>query len=314
MPLSTVNLPWLNHNSQRAYPLSESVTREDQSGDFTLPDDLILALYFPIHAGLSVSVEKFYLQSVAVFPTGLSVSLGYDDNSEAPPTVATALVPLATHAEYKSYRLVGEGDFEDCVGKVVIGAPDAVRALPGGLYVFDPAAAYLDTDCIRPSARGLSSLSIRSGGETSRRYYGDVELVAGTNFRLTVSTVDGVQKVRLDAISGEGLNQECDCAGATPTSVIRTINNIPPKANGDFTLGASNCTEVTSVTGGVKFRNTCSQPCCGCPELEVLTSRMEKFGAGAVTLQNFANRLESQSAIFNSVVLGSKLGDAPCGA
>ena len=58
MPIGIWNLEWLNHNSQRSYPLAEDATKTDITGTFTLPDDFILGLYFPIHAGLDVDVEN----------------------------------------------------------------------------------------------------------------------------------------------------------------------------------------------------------------------------------------------------------------
>lgn len=313
MPLSTFDVPWLNSNSMRAYPIDERVDRKDVSGDFQLPDDVLLALYFPIHAGLSVESERFYVQSIAVFPVGLTVTLGYDDGSESPPAVATAQVPLATHTEYRSYPLYGSGDFGDCVGKAVFGTPAAISALPGGFYRFPSSSTRLDSDAIRPSLKGISSVAVRSGGETGKRYYGDIEIFAGNNTRVSASVVGGVQKIRLDAISGEGLSKSCDCAGETPTTAIKTINNISPKPDGDFELSAANCTEVAAVVNGIKFTNTCSQPCCGCPELETISRQLTKFGQGKVTLENFVNRLEGQQSIFSTTVLGSKLGDAPCG-
>lgn len=313
MPASTWNLQFLDHNSQRAYPLYEGASRTDESGSFTIPDSLILALYLPVHAGLDVQPDKFFIRSVSIFSIGLNISIGYDDGTASPPIVASAVIPFSTHTENKSYALAGSGDFDDCVGKIVIGATDDLSSLPPGQYLFTPAAGQLDTDCIRPVLRGVSAVVLVNGSERSARLVGDLELVAGTNMRLTPSTVNGVSQIRLDAIDGEGLNDECVCEGDVSAPCIKTINGIAPTPAGDFTLLGSNCINVDNTTNGLKFVDTCSDPCCGCQELEAVTRDLERFGEAATTLTNFLNRLEGQVTTMSLTVLGSRLGDVPCG-
>ena len=42
MPLSTWNLEWLNHNSQRNYPIADDATGYDETGTFKIPEDFIV--------------------------------------------------------------------------------------------------------------------------------------------------------------------------------------------------------------------------------------------------------------------------------
>ncbi len=313
MPIPTFNLEWLNHNSQRAYPFHEGASRLDESGTFKIPNSLVLALYLPVHAGLDVEPDRFFVRSVAVFATGVNVSLAYDDGTANPPVVATAVVPFSTHAEYQSYALVGAGDFDDTIGKIVIGDPSDLNALPAGQYLFDPAAGRLDTDAVRPILRGVSALVVVNGSERSDRLYGDVELVAGTNTRLSHQTVNGRVQIRIDAVSGEGLNAECGCSPGADAPSVKTINGIPPTAAGDFSLTGSSCLTVQAAANGVRFVDTCSEPCCGCQELEAVTRDLEQFGEAATTMQNFLNRLEAQVTAMSMTVLGSRVGDRSCG-
>lgn len=312
MPTSTWNLQWLNHNSQRAYPLAESASRTDQTNSFTIPDSLILAMYLPVHAGLDVQPDKFFVRSIAIFAVGLNISIGYDDGSPDPPIVATAVIPFSGHKEYKSYALPGSGDFDDTVGKIVIGDTTDLSALPPGQYLFTPDAGRLDTDVVRPIIRGVSSVVLVNGGERSERLYGDLELVAGSNMRITPQTVGGKQQIRFDAIDGEGLNDECVCEGDVNTPCIKTINGIPPTPAGDFTLLGSNCINIEAITNGLKYVDTCSDPCCGCVELEAVTRDLEKFGEAATTLNNYITRLEGQVTTMSLTVLGSRLNDTGC--
>lgn len=313
MPTSTWNLQWLNHNSQRAYPLYEGATRTDQTGSFKIPDSLILSLYLPVHAGLDVQPDKFFVRSVAIFAVGLNVSIGYDDGTADPPLVATAVIPFSTHKEYQSYAMPGAGDFDDTIGKIVIGATTDLASLPPGQYLFTPDSGRLDSDCVRPMIRGISSITLVNSTERSSRLYGDIELVAGSNMRLTPQTVGGQQQIRFDAISGEGLNDECVCDGDVDAPCIKTINGIGPTPAGDFTILGSNCIDPQDLANGIKFVDTCSDPCCGCAELEAVTRDLEKFGESATTLNNYLTRLEGQVTTMSMTVLGSRLNDRGCG-
>lgn len=309
------NQNWLGANSQRAYPLSELAGRTDTSGSFKVPDGLLLSLYLPVHSGLAADPARFFLRSLAVFAAGVAVSVGYDDGSPSPPVVATAVVPFTGHTEYKSYALPGSGDFDDAVGRVVVGAPEVLAALPPGQYLFSPAAGALDTDCVRPSLRGVSSITLVSGQERSARIYGDVEFAEGANVRLTAAeTGDGLRQVRIDAVSGDGLNDACVCQGDVTAPCIKTINGVPPTPQGDFTLRGSNCITVSAIPNGLRYSDTCSDPCCGCVELEAVTRDLARFGEAATTLSNFQSRLDGQVAVMAQVVLGSRLGDRDCAA
>lgn len=313
MPLSTFNLPWLNHNSQRAYPLFEGASHTDISDSFTVPDSMILALYFPVHAGLDVEPDKFFLRSVGIFATGLSISIGYDDGSVTPPIVATTVIAFSTHTENDSYALPGVNDFDDSVGKIVIGDISDLRALPPGQYLFTPAAGMLDTDVIRPIIRGVSAIVLVNNGERSVPLTGDIEIVAGNRVRLTPSTIGGVNYVRIDAIDGEGLNDACVCEGETDAPCIKTVNGVGPDINGNLDVLGNSCLEIGAISNGIKLNDICSDPCCGCEELERVTRDQERLSDATTTLTNFVTRLEGQVTTMSMNVLGSRLNDTGCG-
>jgi hypothetical protein len=312
MPRGTWNIEWLNHNSQRAYPLSDDATKQDTTTEFTLPDSFLLALYFPVHAGLAVQPEKFFLRSVSVFSTGYNIALGYDDGTNNPPIVASVNIAKSTHVENTSYALPGSGDYDDSVGKVIIGTLLDIDDAGAGQYFFNYADGKLDPDTIRPIIRGVSSITLVQGADESERIYGDIELVAGSNIRLTPIVVGQNQQIRIDAIRGEGLNEDCICDGDEDAIPITTINGIPPTPQGNFTLLGSNCLEITAISNGLQLDDTCSEPCCGCKELEAITRDLDRFGDAALTLKNFINRLEAEVTQMSSVVLGSRLNDQGC--
>jgi hypothetical protein len=311
MPVGNWNLQWLNHNSQRSYPLTERATKADTTNTIKLPDSFIVALYLPIHAGLAVVPDKFYLKSVLLAPTGYTLTLGYNDGA-ALPDAATVTIPRSTHVPNRSYAVAGVDDFADTVGRVAIGRLDEIDTLPPGEYTFTPSAGELEPDAIRPMIRGIQSLRVSNNGELSAPIYGDVHLVAGNNMRIAVSTgLAGIPIVTFSAISGLNLNAQCACATPETGECIRSINGVV-STDGNFTFNQGTCLEITPAAGGLSFADLCAQPCCGCSELDALTTQVDRFSDGVSTLNNFVNRLGSEVAQMSLVVLGSRLGDSGC--
>jgi hypothetical protein len=314
MPLDSLwNLEWLNHNSQRAYPLGDEATGNDTSGSFQLPEDFIVALYIPVHAGLDVDPARFFLKSLGVFATGFGITIGYQPSAGSAVDVATALINRDGHTRNDDYSLGGVGDFNDTEGRIAIGKFDSIDEQPQGLFTFDFDESRLDVDVARPQIRGVQSITVQNGGEISQRLYGDIVLVAGINMRLTPIVVSGEDpQIVFDAIEGEGLTEECVCEDGSDAPCIRTINGIPPTAAGDFTVLGDECLEVQDIQNGIRLVDLCSQPCCGCVELERITEDLEQFGNQATTLANFIVRLEASVVSFENLVLGSVLKDQSC--
>ena len=313
MPLGNWNLQWLNHNSQRSFPIVDWADSTDETGTIKIPDNFILALHFPIHAGMAVEIEKFYIQSLGIFPTGFNIAIGYDGGTNNRPLVASVNIARSIHEEYRSYALAGSDDFDDSVGKIVIGRLDEIDLLPPGVYNFDPASTNLDTDAIRPMIRGISSLTVVNGSDRSERIYGDIELVAGDNMRIVANQISGfAPQVVFSAISGEGLNEECACEEEGEGPCLRFINGIPPLPDGNFRIVGNKCLDVQPIENGLQLLDLCSEPCCGCEELEALTRQIDRFADGVLTLQNFAGNLGSEVTQMSQVVLGSRLSDQGC--
>lgn len=309
MPIGNWDIEYLGANAVRSFPLADDATKSDVTGAFTIVDSFLVELYLSLPWSLAVDPSNFYLASLAVFPIGYAVSIGYDDGTGSPPTVATATFAAATHTENRAYALSGTGDFSAITGKVVVGTLDDINLQPAGLWTFAYAGGKLDPDTVRPIIKGLSALTVTSGGVTSAPLYGDVELVAGTNVRLTITG----QSIRIDAIDGAGLTAGCSCTGGTtPPPPILTINGIGPDPSGAFTIVGNACMDVAASGTGLTLSDLCSQPCCGCPELEALTAEIGHVDDEATTVAAYLAGLQAQVDAMSANVLGSRLGDAPC--
>jgi hypothetical protein len=309
------NIEWLNQNAQRSYPLSEEATRRDESNTFVLPNDLIVDLVWPVQASASVQTDRFYISNIAVFGTGITISLGYwPVGALEGAVIGSVSVATSAHQRNQSYFISGIGDFFDSIGKITIG--DLTNTLlTGGLFTFDLAGGRIEPTVVRPNLRGVSALILVNGQDRSDPIVGDVELVAGRNVRLVQNpNPGGNPQIRIDAISGAGLNQECLCSDTQPdvAGPIRTINGIAPDQNGNFLLQGDDCIELTAVAAGLHMKDRCSKACCGCNELEKIVQDLEQMMNQVSTMDGLTKRLDStvQSALNN--LLASKTSDLPC--
>lgn len=307
------SLEFLNHNSQRAYPLSDDSTRTDSSGVFTLPDDFLVGMTLSVNAGVSVLPDRFYLKTLGVFPTGYSITIGYYSATNEAIDVATAMIPKRGHTPYKVYSLGGVGDFEDARGVLAIGRLENIDNQPAGIFTFDVDSARLEMDVIRPMLRGVTGIVVVNGTRRSDVLTGLIEINAGLRMRLTPSQVlNSNPAVRIDAIDGEGLNDDCSCDGNELGDPIRMLSRVTPAADGNIDLLGNECLEIELEDHGIRFKDICSKPCCGCPELERVTSDLQHIADQNNLAQLFLTRLEASVTQMDQVVLGSRLNDEGC--
>lgn len=309
MPIGNWNLQWLNHNSQRSYPLTERATKFDTTNTIRIPDSFIVALYVPVHAGMAVQPENFFLKTLLISPTGFNIGIGYNDGDNNP-LVAAVNIAKSAHVANRSYAIGGVDDFDDTIGQIVLGRLDEIETLPPGAYEFTPEAGEIEPDAIRPMIRGISSLQVENNFQLSDKIYGDILLVAGNNMRIDVAPAATFTTITFNAISGENLNEDCICDQPPETPCIQCINGIC--GSEDFPLTPGPCVEVTSTGTGIRLTDVCAQPCCGCDELNALNMQIDRFSDGVTTLQNFVTRLGSEVTQMSLVVLGSRLGDSGC--
>lgn len=310
MSVAFFNQEWLSQNGQRSYPIATTASKTDTTGDLTLPDSIILSLYLTVHFGLNAQADKFFLRQIGVFSNGLIVEVGYDDGSEGGTTAASAVISISNHREYQSYALTGQGDFAETNGQIVLGSKASLEALPSGVYQFSPEAGQLEVDCIRPALRSVHGLIFTNGTESTEVLTGVIEFVTGRNTRYSVTQNGSINQVRIDAISGEGLNEDCVCEETLPC--VKTINGIGPDNNQNIDLVGDACFSIDSSTGLIRVTDECSSPCCGCPELEAITQDLDLFREQANTLNGIVNRLETETKRTELTILGLKIRDRGC--
>lgn len=314
MPIGHWNLEWLNHNSQRNYPLTDDATGIDESDSFTLPDDFIVELDLPVHAGMDVDPGRFFIKNIGAYSTGYSVIVGYQPAIGDAVTVASALIPRTTHKKNTAYALGGIEPFDDTVGKVVIGRLDNIDQQPPGFWNFTLETARLEPDAIRPIIRGVSSIVCVNGDQRSVPLRGVIELQAGQNMQIIpILQVGQDPIIRFSAINGEGTIEECVCEGdAAVTAPIKSINGVSPTPSGDINITGTDCLEIEAIPNGIRLVDKCAQPCCDCHDLERITRDLDRLNTQSTTVEQFVDRLRESVNTFDLIVLGSRLGDKGC--
>lgn len=285
MPLNIWNLEWLNHNTQRSYPIADWATKEStESSAVKLPDDFILALSIGVNSAHSIDIDGFYIKSVLVMDTGCSVVLGYNGAD-------VAITHIRAGSDQITYTLTGLGDFDDIVGYIAINPNSSIMQGLSGYYNFTRNATCIEPDCIRPMIKTISSISVYTDAfSKGEMLYGDIILKAGANMDIRVSkNEDESATIVFSAIDGSGLTDECDCAVDKDKVPIKSINGVEADENGNIQLvGSPNttCLSVSTEGNSIVIEDTCSTPCCGCAELDALYDNVKDMINGATTLRN----------------------------
>lgn len=311
--MSQWNLEWLNHNSQRHYPLTADSSRTDVTDSITLPDDFLVGLDLPVSPAMGMETGRFFLHQLGHFASGFQLIFAYDDGTSYI-DVATAIIPADIGGRNKVFSLNGMYPFTDIVGSLVIGRLDSIASLPVGLFSFTLETARIEPQAIRPMIRGISSIRVvDANGNPGEPLYGDIELVAGSNIQLSTVDSAGETRIIISALSGEGTIEGCVCEGdAAKAPCLQSINGIRPTPNGNFTIVGDTCFGVVALSNGIKITDTCSKPCCGCDELEIITRELERINAERASIDAFVRELQTESRTFNMTVLGARLNDRAC--
>lgn len=313
MPLSQWNLEFLNHNAQRSYPLTDEATKTDTTSSFVIPDDFIVAFGLPVSTAMGMESGRFFIRQLGSFASGYQLTIAYDTGTEIH-DVGMALIPSTGVSRNTTFAVGGIEPFDDIVGKVVIGRLDTIVDQPTGLFSFDLEDTRLEPSVIHPMIKSLTGFRVsNASGTASEVYYGDIELVAGTNMQISTASTSSETVITLSALSGEGTIEECVCEGeASATPCIKTINGISPATDGNFNFVGDDCLNFSAIESGLKVTDSCCAPCCGCEELEVITRDLERFNAQRGTLELFVNTLAAEASAFGATVLGARLGDRRC--
>ena len=277
------NTEYLNLNEQRRYPVGEDAdVRAQEDPSVSLPNCVLLdfAFTFPAVTG---DVPELKLHRIVY--VGSTLTLIWTTSTGA--TLTTLAVDLNAHTARAGYTVAGVGDYSAGAGRAVIGDPVLIaQQLPQGAFTFD---ARMEYTTLIPSIREVNSISTDNAGQVSQPLFGHVRLLSGSNIRLT-PLPDG-NSIRIDALSGDGFEEDCDCDALVARPCIETVNGINVA---DLQLDGDDCLQVSIANGRIKFENPCAAPCCGCEELVALTAALQQLQETERRLNSYIAGLESR--------------------
>lgn len=285
---STINVEWLNQNSQRNYPFRENMRLRPTidgalSEEYRLPDGCLLDM---------VLATNFEVQPVAYMSAftlaGNVATAVISDASDG--TVLAVASAVQGDEEQTPVNFTGSGVHDDIRGTVVFGDLRKVgERIPDGVYRFSADESTFEARCVRPSVPCVSGLYVGVAGyEDAPRLRGDVALVAGNNVWLGFN--EEYNAIVINADTNYGYNDKCAC-DQNERKEILTINGL---SAGDVVIEGDECVSVTTENGRIRISDTCSKPCCGCAELTFLNQKTNEITTTIGKLESFAQLLLSK--------------------
>jgi len=287
---------WLNQNAYRSYPLKED-TRLISTDDarVTLPNYLIVDFVLTVAGPATIHIWLTNVSQVGGF---LSFVFKDDNNN----IIATLAVDGNAHTPNQAYAITGQDEYEDARGKIVLGDLSHLRTdFPDGAYAY---AAELEPGVVRPDLRGVRSIRVGSDTTLSPRITGNVKFLEGNNIRLTY--LPDYNMIRIDALDTTGFDEECECEPPGGPDCIRRINGI--NIEDVQIIGDGNCMEVVTTGNIITLKDRCSEPCCGCPELEFITQNLELLQSTLSRVESLASLLQTRYQEFVTSLLASTKG------
>jgi len=302
-PQGMWNVDWLNGNAARKYPLHEGAELWDTTHSFRIPDDFLVDLIWPTHPDVLIDPTKFHVAGIAIFGSGVVLTLGYNGTP-----IGSTIIATSGFVHNSTYLIQGTGEFFDSVGKVVIGSLDNLIS-NAGAFIFGPTDAPLETTTVKPALRNVAALYLQNGPEISDAIQGDVVLRSGRNMQIRIvrGTGGSPDTIILDALDGEGFNKDCVCAENPDTPCIRTINGVPPDENGNLDLLPDDCIQLTPDAPGhtIALKDKCCTPCCGCEELTVVRNTLENVSNQVNALENLQQTIAGSLASLEATLAAS---------
>ena len=313
---------WLNTNSLRNYPLSQSASCLSSDGSMLIPDDLFVDLKIAVPYIAGLSPARFYISSITVFPTGFVFEIGCVVavsefiTATIPNAAVSTSVPFTT-APYSCISIKGTPsnysstsvDLSQIIGTVVIGNPESIKNKTGSNY-FDSSGGCLESSTVSIGTKRLSGVKAVSSGSTTSLLTGQLILASGSNHTIKVQN----NRVTFNAIDGGGLSSDCQCNDITLDSCIKTINGVGSDDIGNITISGGDCITVTNESGanGITLADSCAKPCCGCNELTVVATDVDSLISQLNTLATQIAILSGNVTALQNTCLASSVDPSSC--
>lgn len=271
---------FLDQNEDRAYPFSERGGRTSTVGA-VIPDDFLVDASITITDG---AIEVPWLSDLSITSSAIRGTFSVETDSGVE-RVGSFTVPVLEHDRFDTYVVIS--DQGATVGQVSVGKLESIISSFRGVLSFSATQTPLSISVIHLPARGVEGVAVVSGGVIQGVASGLVELVAGDNIRLSMSS-EG-DSIRIDAIPGENLD---DCPDRVPC--IQKINGHPPDQDGEFSIVGSECVSITSEQGRILIRDLCASTCCDCDDFQEMVRGLERVRNNAEDLRQYLTNQDNR--------------------
>ena len=294
---------WLNANALRNYPFRENASRRDISGNFVIPNDLLVAAQ--INLSRDYVGGTFYVSKLIASENSVKIFisfLGSVQNSQ-PREIGSIFVSADEFSQFSYYAFSGQGEDSAVLGSLAIGNVSSTINTGLGEFSFDKDATPFEVNSQFVSVPALKTVEVYDGEDQLLYRATEVlKLKEGENIKLTYVTSPGdpYGSIRIDAIDGQNLISQSNCENLTDLlpPCIRRINGVGPNQDGTIYLVGSDCIDVIDrpTANTLELSDTCSESCCGCIELQALTDALEKLKAQEEAIRNLINTTQSQQS------------------
>lgn len=293
---------WLNANSVRAYPLSESATRIDELGNIKIPDSLIVSASITVHPDFASHV--FFVSRINITSQSAQVTISCRNQSGVDQVVCT-ITGYSSSGVNQVFDITGSGNLSSITGNITLGDIEQSSSEAMGAFNFSAITAPFEPTVVYVSLPALNYVAAYNGSSLVGTFDDILALKAGENIRLTY--VDN-NTIRIDAIAGLN-NPDSSCTGKVPEPpCIKTINGISPDSSGNFVINGGECIDIQPGNSSIRVSDTCSKSCCGCNELELLMSSLSSLEIQYKSLRDQINTVQTQQSQMISNLVANLAG------
>lgn len=303
---------WLNANTLRNYPIQENASRTDTSGNFTIPNDLLVSAQ--INFSRDYVSGRFFISKIITSENTVKVVTSFlsEEEDAVAREIGFITVDLQSFAQFSYYSFNGQGDDFSVLGSLGIG--NIVSTINEGIgeFLFEPDATSFEVNSLFVSVPALKTVEIyNSNDQLLHRATEILKLKEGDNIRLEYisSTNDPYGSIKISAVNPDDLTEPEPCENATEIlpPCIRKINGVSPNSSGTIFLWGSECLEVEDkpTFNALEISDPCSESCCGCIELQALTDALEQLKLQEQAIRNLINSTQGQQSEFLANIISN---------
>jgi hypothetical protein len=312
MGQSIVFPEWLNANTLRNYPLKENASRTDISGNFTIPNDLLVSAQINFsrdYVGGSFFVSKIVTSENSV---RIVVSFNPEEENSVSREIGAVTIGVPSFSQFSYYSFNGQGDDFSVLGSLGIGNVSSIINEGIGEFLFEPDSTPFEVNALFVSVPALKTVEIyNSNDQLLHRATEILKLKEGDNIKLEYisSPNDPYGSIKISAVNPDDLVEPEQCENATEIlpPCIRKINGVSPNSSGTIFLWGSECIEVEDRPNfnALEISDPCSESCCGCVELQALTEALEQLKLQEEAIRNLINSTQGQQSEFLANIISN---------